>query len=61
LFLTTGKSLNLIAANSDLVSESDYETFLVFKSHALAFEEHQYDRLDSYPLFPAAFEGRFHP
>jgi len=34
---------------------------LLFKTHALAFEKHQYVRLDSYPTFPQTFQAAFQP
>jgi hypothetical protein len=52
--------INLIGANEGLLSSEDYEAFLLFKNHALAFERSQFDRLDKYPLFPSIFEERFH-
>ncbi|HEX4304312.1 MAG TPA: HNH endonuclease signature motif containing protein [Rhizomicrobium sp.] len=51
--------INIIDANSSLLTREDYETFAKFKVHAGAFEQHQYDRLDKYPLFPDEFEKAF--
>jgi hypothetical protein len=53
--------INSIEANINLISESDRDAFMLFKLHALAFEEHQFARLDKYPLFPAIFEETFRP
>jgi hypothetical protein len=51
--------VNMVQNNLDLLSDKQYEAFLSFKSHAAAFEQNQYGRLDSYPTFPAAFENEF--
>jgi len=53
------KIINMIENNLELLSEQQYEAFLSFKSHAIAFEQNQYSRLDNYPTFPAAFESEF--
>ncbi len=53
------KIMNLIDNNGKLITNDEYLEFLKFKSHALAFEEHQYHRLDSYPLFPQSFAEAF--
>lgn len=51
--------INLVEGNASLLSASDYAPFLDFKLHAEAYEAHQLDRLDSYPLFPASFAEAF--
>ncbi len=51
--------INLIGGNLSLASKEDIVAFLKFKSHARAFEEHQYDKKEFYPLFPVNFEERF--
>jgi hypothetical protein len=53
------KIVNIIQNNAELLTPSQYAAFLSFKSHAQAFEQHQYDRLDSYPTFPEVFEKEF--
>jgi len=53
------KIINAIEANSELVSGDEYAEFLLFKNHAVAFERNQYNRLDSYPLFPQTFAERY--
>jgi hypothetical protein len=50
------KIVNAIEANTGLLSAQELGAFFEFKIHAKAFEQHQYNRLDSYPMFPAAFE-----
>jgi hypothetical protein len=49
----------LIEANIALLSERDLDEFIKFKTHAQAFENHQYNRLDEYPQFPTSFEECF--
>ena len=53
------KIINAIEANEALLSESEFVVFLSFKTHAQAFESHQYQRVDRYPLFPTEFEKEF--
>ncbi len=53
------KIINAIEANSSLLSVTEFEGFLAFKIHAQAFEAHQYQPLDSYPLFPSTFTELF--
>lgn len=53
------KMINMIEANEELINESQYEAYLLFKSHASAFERNQYGRLDTYPTFPEQFESEF--
>lgn len=55
------KIMNAVESNSGLLSAQESETFFAFKLHALAFERHQYQRLDSYPQFPAEFEVVMRP
>ncbi|KIO48417.1 HNH endonuclease signature motif containing protein [Nitrosospira sp. NpAV] len=55
------KIINAIEANSALLGVTEFEAFLAFKVHAQAFEAHQYQRLDSYPLFPSTFTDLFTP
>lgn len=50
------KIINAVGANITLLNSSETEAFFQFKTHAQAFEQHQYKRLDSYPMFPADFE-----
>jgi hypothetical protein len=51
--------INEIEANIDLLGNEDFEAFLAFKTHANAFENHQYDRIDVYPRFPSRFAEVF--
>lgn len=53
------KAINAIEANKALLNDSEFAAFLAFKTHAQAFEAHQYQRIDCYPLFPAEFEKEF--
>jgi hypothetical protein len=53
------KIINMIQNNLGLLSKGQYEAFLAFKDHAVAFEQNQYGRLDYYPLFPIEFEREF--
>ncbi|MBA2651284.1 MAG: HNH endonuclease [Tatlockia sp.] len=53
------KIINIIEANSHLIDEIQYESFLLFKVHAESFENHQYAKQDSYPIFPKIFEVNF--
>jgi hypothetical protein len=39
------KMINVIENNLGLLSEKQYEAFLLFKNHAIAFEQNQYSRL----------------
>jgi hypothetical protein len=51
--------INLVQANAHLLSEIQYNSFVKFKAHASAFEQHQFGRLDTYPLFPGESERDF--
>lgn len=53
------KIINAIEANKALLNDAEFAAFLAFKTHAQAFEAHQYQRVDRYPLFPAEFEKEF--
>ncbi len=55
------KIMNAILANQDLLTFAEYEVFVSFKTHALAFEDHQFARTDAYPLFPLGFAEAFRP
>lgn len=50
------KILNAVESNFGLLDAEQIAVFMDFKIHASAFESHQYQRLDSYPQFPARFE-----
>jgi hypothetical protein len=50
------KIINAVEANITLLNSTETASFFQFKIHAQAFEQHQYTRLDSYPMFPADFE-----
>jgi hypothetical protein len=51
--------VNAIDANIELLQPRDEEVFLLFKNHAESWEQNQYTRLDSYPLFPEEFGQEF--
>lgn len=51
--------VNAVEANRDLLGSKERDAFFAFKLHATSFEQHQYQRLDSYPTFPATFEEAF--
>jgi hypothetical protein len=53
--------INAVLANQELLSLAEYELFVSFKTHALAFEDHQFARADAYPLFPGEFAEAFRP
>lgn len=53
--------VNTIEANFRLLSKAEIYLFFLFKNHAKAFEQHQYTRLDNYPLFPQEFEKAMQP
>lgn len=50
---------NAIQANIELLDPEALDAFMDFKMHATAFEQHQYNRLDTYPTFPKCFEEIF--
>lgn len=50
------KIINIFEGNAGLVDRLTEKAFLAFKIHATSFEEHQYNRLKEYPLFPKEFE-----
>lgn len=51
--------INAIEANRHLLDVQEQKAFLDFQIHATAFEANQYNRLSSYPTFPAEFERLF--
>lgn len=53
------KIIAVISANSTLLDGPATDAFFSFKLHAHAFEQNQYGRLDSYPLFPEEFATLF--
>jgi hypothetical protein len=53
------KMMNHLESNSKFLTDEEFEIFLLFKAHACAFESNQYNRLDSYPLFPVEFARIF--
>jgi hypothetical protein len=53
--------VNAIEGNISLLTPGQAEAFRDFKSHASAFERHQYRRLDHYPEFPVHFEALMQP
>jgi hypothetical protein len=55
------KIINAIEANFSLLSVAESESFFAFKLHAESFEAHQYQIIDSYPLFPSTFTELFAP
>ena len=53
------KILNIIDANAKLLSAEDVRIVEQFRVHAEAYEQHVYERLDTYPTFPQVFADRF--
>lgn len=51
--------VNMVRANQKLLDEKQTVAFAEFANHAEAFEAHVYERCDSYPSFPKAFEEAF--
>lgn len=51
--------INAVEGNIELIERPAEQAFLRFKNHATAWEQNQYGRLDSYPLFPTEFEREF--
>jgi hypothetical protein len=51
--------INVIRSNAELLTPAQSTAFGEFVAHAEAFEEHVYDRLDEYPLFPQSFNKAF--
>jgi hypothetical protein len=51
--------MNLVRANQELLSPAQAKAFAEFVAHAEGFEEHVYQRLDYYPLFPESFGKAF--
>jgi HNH endonuclease len=50
------KIINTVESNINLLNSKEAEAFSEFKVHAYAFEQNQYQRVDSYPGFPLHFE-----
>jgi hypothetical protein len=55
------KIINAIEANVGLLTPEETLAFFDFKSHATAWERHQYQRLDTYPRFPVHFQELMKP
>lgn len=53
------KIVNYIEMNKRFLSAGELDPFLKFKMHAQAFEAHQYNRTEDYPLFPDDFGRMF--
>jgi hypothetical protein len=51
--------MNVVRANHGLLNSEQMKAFAEFVTHAEGFEEHVYDRLDYYPLFPQSFTRAF--
>lgn len=51
--------INIIRANTELLTAEQSSAFGDFVAHAESFEEHVWDRLDRYPLFPQSFKEAF--
>ncbi|MDR3483117.1 MAG: HNH endonuclease signature motif containing protein [Burkholderiaceae bacterium] len=51
--------VNAIESNFDLLPPESVSAFYEFKMHASGFEQHQYRRLDAYPLYPSNFQTYF--
>ena len=54
------KLINLIEKNISMLDIEGKTLFYLFKEHAIAFEKHQYDPLERYPLFPIKFQEYFY-
>lgn len=55
LLLNNRKIVQILETNQELVPEEMAEDVLIFKDHAQGYEQHIYERLDHYTLFPEAF------
>lgn len=53
------KIINYIESNKALLSDEELGAYFGFKMHAQAFEAHQYNRTEDYPLFPEEFGRMF--
>jgi hypothetical protein len=53
------KILNIVDANAALLLPDDVRFVEEFRVHAEAYEQHVYERLDTYPTFPQAFANHF--
>jgi hypothetical protein len=51
--------INMVRANLKLLDKEQADAFAEFINHAESYEEHVYDRRDSYSLFPASFKKVF--
>jgi len=51
--------INAIEGNRALIPAEAVDPYLEFKIHATSFEQHQYERMKDYPLFPAHFDEVF--
>jgi hypothetical protein len=51
--------MNMVRANQNLLDNDQVRAFAEFTNHAESYEDHVYDRCDSYPLFPASFRRAF--
>ncbi|MET3828356.1 hypothetical protein ABIC16_004111 [Sphingomonas sp. PvP055] len=49
------KIVAALDANAELVPADMRKAVLLFRDHAAGYEQHQYERLDHYELFPASF------
>ncbi|MDR6038200.1 hypothetical protein NQF36_20885, partial [Escherichia coli] len=53
------KIINVIEGNMGLLSARQKRLYIDFRDHAEAWEYNQYNRLDTYPLFPEEFQKEF--
>ncbi len=51
--------VNIVRANTGLMSREQAVAFAEFVNHAESYEDHVYERRDYYPLFPEAFGEAF--
>lgn len=51
--------INMVRANSRLLTSKQSLAFAEFANHAESYEDHVYDRKDTYPLFPQSFSEAF--
>ena len=49
------KIVAVLNANVELIPTDMRKAVLLFRDHAAGYEQHQYDRLDHYELFPVSF------
>jgi hypothetical protein len=53
------KIIKYVESNIKFIEDKEFKIFLLFKTHAKAFEDNQNKRLDIYPIFPSEFARIF--